>query len=75
MPDRARNFLELYARRCEHNVYFSHMAQEAHNESLAKQAHKTILVTMGVPCNPTIAVAHSSTTLPMSGSLDRKSVV
>ena len=41
----------------------------AHNESCVKQAHKTILVTVGVPRNPTMAVEHSSTAPPMSGSL------
>ena len=50
-------------------MYFSHTAQEAHNKTLARQARKTILVTVGVPCNPTIAVEHSSTTPPLSGSL------
>ena len=69
MPDRDRDLLEPYARRCEHDVYFSHMAQEAHNESLTKQARKTILVTVGVPRNPTIAVEHRSTAPPTSGSL------
>ena len=64
MPNRARNLLKLYARHRKHNMYFSHMAQEAHNESRAKQARKTILVTMG-----TMAVEHSSTAPPMSGSL------
>ena len=68
-PNRAHDLLKPYARRCEHDVYFSHMAQEAHNESLAKQARKTILVTVGMPCNPTIAVEHSSTAPLMSGSL------
>ena len=53
----------------QRDMYFSHTAQEAHNESLAKQAHKTILVTMGAPCNPTIAVEHSLTAPPTSGSL------
>ena len=50
-------------------MYFSHTAQEAHNESRAKQARKTILVTMGAPRNPTMAVEHSSTAPPTSGSL------
>ena len=68
-PDRARDFLELYAHRRECDVYFSHMAQEAHNESCAKQAHKTSLVTVGAPRNPTTAVEHSSTAPPMFGSL------
>ena len=69
MPDRAHNLLKLYAHCCKRDVYLNHMAQEAHNKSLARQAHKTILVTMGVPCNPTIAVEHSSTAPPTSGSL------
>ena len=68
-PDRARDLLEPYARRCERDVYFSHMAQEAHNESLARQARKTILVTAGVPRNPAVAVKLSSTAPPASGSL------
>ena len=68
-PDRAHDFLKLYARHHEHDVYFSHMAQEAHNKSHSKQARKTILVTVGVPCNPTTAVEHSSTAPPTSGSL------
>ena len=68
-PDRARDLLEPYAHCRKRDVYFSHMAQEAHNESLAKQACKTILVTVGVPRNPTIAVEHSLTAPPMSGSL------
>ena len=55
-PDRARDLLELYARRRERDVYFSHTAQEAHNESLARQARKTILVTAGAPRNPAVAV-------------------
>ena len=53
-PNRARDLLELYARRREHDVYFSHTAQEAHNESLARQACKTILVTAGAPRNPAV---------------------
>ena len=69
MPNRACDLLELYACRCEHDMYFSHTAQEAHNESLARQARKTILVTVGAPRNPTIAVEHSSTAPLMSGSL------
>ena len=68
-PDRARDLLELYARHRKRDVYFSHMAQEAHNESCAKQACKTILVTVGAPRNPTTAVEHSLTAPPMSGSL------
>ena len=68
-PNRAHNLLKPYTRRCERNVYFSHMAQEVHNESLTRQARKTVLVTMGAHRNPTIAVKHSSTTPPMSGSL------
>ena len=50
-------------------MYFSDTAQEAHNKSLARQAHKTILVTRGAPCNLTIAVEHSSTAPLTSGSL------
>ena len=70
MPDRARDFLKPYARRHECDVYFSHMAQEVHNESRAKQACKTILVTMGAPRNPTTAVEHSLTAPPpTSGNL------
>ena len=68
-PDRARDLLEPYARRREHDVYFSHTAQEAHNETLARQARKTILVTAGVPHNPAVAVKLSSTAPPASGSL------
>ena len=52
MPNRAHDLLEPYARRHERNMYFSHMAQEAHNESHAKQACKAILVTVGAPRNP-----------------------
>ena len=68
-PDRAHDFLELYTRHCKRDVYFSHTAQEMHNESCAKQARKTILVTVGAPRNPTTAVEHSSTAPPMFGSL------
>ena len=67
-PDRAHNLLEPYTHRREHDVYFSHMAQEAHNKTFARQARMTILVTVGVPCNPTVTVKHSSTAPPMSGS-------
>ena len=69
MPNRACDLLEPYAHRRKCDVYFSHMAQEVHNESRAKQARKTILVTMGAPRNPTMAVEHSSTAPSMSGSL------
>ena len=69
MPDRAHDLLEPYARRRECDVYFSHIAQEAHNESFTRQGCKAILVTVGAPHNPTIAVEHSSTAPPMSGSL------
>ena len=68
-PDRVHDLLEPYAHCHKRDVYFSHMAQEAHNESLAKQARKTILVTVGVPRNSTMAVEHSSTAPPTSGSL------
>ena len=68
-PDRAHDLLKPYACCCKRDMYFSHMAQEAHNESLSRQARKTILVTVGVPRNPTIAVEHSSTAPQTSGSL------
>ena len=68
-PDRARDLLEPYARHHERDVYFSHTAQEAHNKSHAKQARKTILVIVGAPRNPTMAVEHSSAAPPTSGSL------
>ena len=68
-PDRARNLLEPYTRRRERNVYFSHTTQEAHNETLSRQARKTILVTVGAPRNPTGTVEHSSTAPSTSGGL------
>ena len=70
-PDKAHDLLEPYTHHREHDVYFSHTAQEAHNETLARQACKTILVTTGVPHDPTIMVEQSSTAPPSSGSLAR----
>ena len=67
-PDRACDLLKPYAHHCKRDVYFSHTAQEAHNKTLARQARKTILVTVGAPCNPTSIVEHNSTAPLTSGS-------
>ena len=56
-PDRARDLLEPYACHCECDMYFSHTAQEAHNKTLTRQAHKTILVTAGHPTTPPLQLS------------------
>jgi len=48
-PDRARDFLEPYARRHERDVYYSHTAQAAHNRVQSKRDWKTLMASTEGP--------------------------